>query len=75
MMRKDQISRREFLKLSALALGGLAIRGSGLGKILSEGSQLLQPESTLPDFPVNQQLGRICVGEPGTYSDQKRALH
>ena len=66
MMRKDQISRREFLKLSALALGGLAIRGSGLGKILSEGSQLLQPESTLPDFPVNQQLGRICVGEPGT---------
>ena len=66
MMRKDRISRREFLKLSALALGGLAIRGSGLGKILTEGSQLLQPESTLPDFPINQQLGRICVGEPGT---------
>jgi hypothetical protein len=66
MNRKDKLSRREFLKYSALALGGLAMSGRIQGDVFARGSHALQHDPITPDFPVNQQLGRICVGEWGT---------
>jgi hypothetical protein len=66
MKHKDKLSRREFLKFSALAMGGLALSSGRMGKVLAAGSQALQHDPITPDFPVNQQLGRISVGEWGT---------
>jgi len=66
MKRKDKLSRREFLKFSTLAMGGLALSGSRMGTVIAQGSQALQADPVSPDFPVNTQLGRICVGEWGT---------
>ena len=66
MKQKDKLTRRDFLKLSALAMGGLTLSSGRMGKVLAAGSQALIHEPITPDFPVNQQLGRICVGEWGT---------
>jgi len=49
-MRKQEFSRREFLKLSLVGLGGLALNGRDL-KFLS-----------MPEFPQAERLGRLCVG-------------
>ncbi|MEA3349864.1 MAG: L,D-transpeptidase family protein [Chloroflexota bacterium] len=46
---KPQISRRDFLKLSAASLGGMA---------LSPWRRIF----TLPDFPQAERLGRVCEG-------------
>jgi hypothetical protein len=47
---REQFTRREFLKLAALSLGGLSFRyyGDGLA---------------LPDFPKVERLGRVAVGK------------
>jgi hypothetical protein len=67
MMRKDKLSRREFLKYSALAFGGLALSGGKMGKVFAaEHQRLLQQQDELTAFPVNTPLGRVCVGEWGT---------
>ena len=48
------LTRREFLKLTALSLGGLAI--NPLARF--------QPSSnTLPEFPQSERLGRVCEGK------------
>ncbi len=47
---KSPINRRNFLKLAALSLGGLAFRG--WNQVLS-----------LPDFPQSDKLGRVNVGK------------
>jgi hypothetical protein len=47
MMDQKKISRREFLKLGALSLGGLALR-PGISKLF-----------TLQDFPESERLGRV----------------
>ena len=46
-MKRKSISRREFLKLSALSLGGLALRPWG-GQLFA-----------LQDFPQAERLGRV----------------
>lgn len=66
MKRKEELSRREFMKISALALGGLALRGGKTGSMLAKSGIFAQDEPSPLEFPENQQLGRICVGEPGT---------
>jgi len=49
-MRKHEFSRREFLKLSLVGFGGLALNGRN-HKFLS-----------MPEFPQAERLGRLCVG-------------
>jgi lipoprotein-anchoring transpeptidase ErfK/SrfK len=67
MMRKDKLSRREFLKYSALAFGGLALSGGKMRNVFAADNQsLFQQQVESPDFPINDQLGRVCVGEWGT---------
>lgn len=63
MSHKNQLSRREFLKLSALALGGAALTGRQSAGSMFRGLNLLQEDT--PNFPEGQLLGRMCVGEPG----------
>ena len=66
MKRKQKLSRREFLKLSALAVGGLALSGGTTGRVFAEENEPLIQEVVADEFPVNQLLGRICSGEWGT---------
>lgn len=50
MMNKDKITRRDFLKLSALGLGALAFRPADyLSSLLSQAGS-------------NDKIGRVCVG-------------
>ena len=46
-MQNKTINRRDFLKLSGLALGSLALRPWNTGLL------------TLPDFPASERLGRV----------------
>jgi hypothetical protein len=66
MKHKDKLSRREFLKFSALTLGGLAINRSKPGGVFAQSHPRQQLEPLSPEFPINKPLGRICVGEWGT---------
>jgi lipoprotein-anchoring transpeptidase ErfK/SrfK len=53
-LRREGFSRRDFLKLAAISLGGLSLRGlpfPGWESIL-----------TLPEFPSADHLGRVAVG-------------
>jgi lipoprotein-anchoring transpeptidase ErfK/SrfK len=58
---RNNINRREFLKVSAAGLGGLAL--SGFGKPFN-----LPGLSGLPDFPQADQLGRACHGTLDIYA-------
>lgn len=61
------INRREFLKYSALALGGLAFSKNNLKNVFAaEGSNILQQDQPI-EFPVNRLLGRACLGEWGSW--------
>lgn len=48
-MHRTELTRKEFIKLAALGLGGLALRP--FWKLFS-----------LPEFPTGERLGRICYG-------------
>jgi lipoprotein-anchoring transpeptidase ErfK/SrfK len=71
MKLHSHLSRREFLKFTAMALAGLSIN-PGKGKLFGLNRPGL-PQDTPPDvmFPENETLGRICVGAPGTRVDIK----
>jgi lipoprotein-anchoring transpeptidase ErfK/SrfK len=72
MMRKDKLSRREFLKYSALAFGGLALSGSKMRSVFAADNQSqFQQQVDSPEFPVDIPLGRICYGQHGTRYDIK----
>jgi len=71
MKRKNKLSRREFLKYSAMALGGLALSGVNPGRVSASLGNFLQDEPLAPEFPSNKPLGRIAVGEAGTRVDIK----
>jgi hypothetical protein len=52
---RTSFSRNDFLKLSALALGGVALtplKNSAYSRLFS-----------LPDFPTGERLGRVCYGK------------
>jgi lipoprotein-anchoring transpeptidase ErfK/SrfK len=67
MNRKDKLSRREFLKHSALAFGGLALSSGKMRDVFAADKQsLIQQQDESPNFPVDIQLGRICYGRHGT---------
>ncbi len=77
MKGKKQLSRREFIKLSALALGGLAFSGgknvlphvSNPNEIIGNeivANEIILDDPYAPIFPENTPLGRVCVGGPGT---------
>lgn len=66
MKQKHQISRREFLKLTAIGLGGLVLSGRNPRSVLSQTSQIITDDPYAPTFPENIRLGRVCVGGPGT---------
>ncbi|MCB2202763.1 L,D-transpeptidase family protein [bacterium] len=87
MKHNEKISRRDFLKLSALTVGGLAV---GRGQFGRGGKAILNrighlQEETPPSFPENQWLGRMCIGEPGAnvpmlkepnaYADEVRKVY
>lgn len=63
MDNKDKLSRRDFLRISALALGGLAMSGGKVGRSLAD--QFPFSQNDIPVFPENVTLGRMCVGLPG----------
>ncbi len=71
MKHKDQLSRREFLKLTGLTFGGLALSGGITGRALAKGINLLQDDPETPIFPEGKWLGRICAGYPGARFDIK----
>ncbi len=52
--QQSGLSRREFLKLAALGLGGLSLRRMHLPG--------LESRPALPDFPAAEHLGRVAVG-------------
>lgn len=71
MSSKNTLSRREFFKLSALTLGGLAMsRGSNWHTSIKR-ALIQQNDPLTPEFPENVPLGRICDGYPGTRFDIK----
>ena len=71
MKPKKEFSRREFLKLSAMTLSGLAFTGGGTRRVL--GNRFYRPnhQPSAELFPVDTPLGRICVGAPGSRVDIK----
>ena len=69
MARKSNLSRREFLKFSSLALGGLALSSMDLNRAMARFGVNQDDEPERVAFPANVQLGRMCVGEPGTRVD------
>jgi lipoprotein-anchoring transpeptidase ErfK/SrfK len=69
MNRKEKLSRREFLKLSTLAMGGIVFSNSQSSKLILTRLERLQDEP--PDFPENVWLGRICAGQEGAHFDIK----
>jgi hypothetical protein len=71
MKRKDQLTRREFLKLTGMAFGGLALAGRLTGNAIANGINFLQGEPGTSVFPEGKLLGRICAGYPGPRFDIK----
>lgn len=73
MDKNKKINRREFLKLSALALGGLALgdRIAPAGAAPRFGASNLHQEDPPPEFPEGKTLGRICAGQEGAHFDIK----
>ena len=63
MNNKDRLSRRDFLRISALALGGMAMSSGKIGRSLVDSFPFAQDD--IPVFPENETLGRMCVGQPG----------
>ncbi len=60
-MRLNQsLSRRKFLGLSAVGLGGLAL------------SPWLSYPKALPEFPNSPRIGRVCAGEQGAHFDLRK---
>ena len=58
---RNSINRREFLKVSAASISGLAL--AGLGRPFD-----LPGASALPDFPEGDRLGRACHGTLDIYA-------
>lgn len=71
MKDKEQLSRREFLKYAAMAVGGLALSAGGSNPAFANLSGARQDVPLEPPFPENTPLGRICVGQPGARFDIK----
>jgi hypothetical protein len=63
----DNFSRREFIKLFGLTLGGLALSRNSLDRVFAESGLLRNPQLLQPEFPLNKTLGRICSGDPGAH--------
>jgi lipoprotein-anchoring transpeptidase ErfK/SrfK len=58
------LTRRDFLKLAALGLGGLSLGSQRPNTVSLFKSLLIQPEDRLqlPEFPDSERLGRVAVG-------------
>ncbi len=65
-MSKDKLSRRKFLALSAVALGGIAFTSDRKILSLIKNGVLAQEDPEISDFPENTLLGRMGIGEPGS---------
>ena len=71
MKPKDKLSRREFIKLFGLTLGGFALsKNSGIGSF-SNSESAFKTKQLTPEFPADKVLGRICAGERGARFDIK----
>ncbi|MFW5714001.1 MAG: twin-arginine translocation signal domain-containing protein, partial [Brevefilum sp.] len=66
MKHKDKLTRRDFLKYSAMALGGLAFSRRGAAFQAINTDDIILDDPLTPVFPENTPLGRVCVGGPGT---------
>lgn len=71
MSPKNTFSRREFFKLAAFTVGGIAMSRGTNWRVFLEKALNQQEEPLTPDFPENVLLGRICAGAPGTRFDIK----
>lgn len=67
MKRIKEITRRDFLKYSALALGGLALNKNRLGSVFADQNLSGLTQEQPPAFPINKPLGRVCLGEWGSW--------
>jgi ribonuclease Z len=69
-MNKDNLTRREFLKLQGLAAGGLALAGSGVYKARPEAETCSSKKPCVKKNAPDQQnslfehLGTCCINEP-----------
>jgi hypothetical protein len=71
MEHKTMLSRREFLKVAAMGLGGLALSAGSSGQGFASQYGLRQNTPIEPPFPENTPLGRVCAGLPGAHFDIK----
>jgi lipoprotein-anchoring transpeptidase ErfK/SrfK len=71
MNQKDELSRREFLRIAAIALGGTLMGGRRAGRVLAMGMKSAANQSIEPPFAEGKLLGRICAGYPGARFDIK----
>ncbi len=71
MKSNDEYSRREFIKLFGLTLGGFALSSNKFDRVLPQNHLLSSNPQLIPEFPTNKTLGRICVGDPGAHFDIK----
>jgi len=67
IMSHDRLSRRKFLALSAMTLGGFAFKLDGTVQSLFESRIFPQDDTQTPGFTENTLLGRMCIGEPGAH--------
>ncbi len=71
MKSNNEFSRREFIKLFGLTLGGFALSSNKFDRVLPQNHLLSSNPQLIPEFPTNKTLGRICVGDPGAHFDIK----
>lgn len=66
MKFNEKLSRREFLKISAFAMGGLTFSGIQKQNPLAYMVYRSRNLETNSSFNENVLYGRMCIGEPGT---------
>jgi len=71
MKPDEKFSRRDFIRLFGLTLGGLALSSNKIDRVFAERGFLKNDLQIGSEFPVNKVLGRICSGDPGAHFDIK----
>ena len=71
MKQDNEYSRREFIKLFGLTLGGIALGKNKFGRMVAERFFSSNNPQIVPEFPSGIPLGRVCAGDPGARFDIK----
>ncbi|MDY6846322.1 MAG: L,D-transpeptidase [Chloroflexota bacterium] len=71
MKPNEKFSRRDFMKLLGLTLGGLALSGDKTDRVFAGRGVLTNDLQIGSEFPADKALGRICAGDIGAHFDIK----